>query len=264
MFLYECAKELQLVNENGELVASIPFQWIPEKSESMLTDTTKLRSWFQEHGPMNWHRDIPGDENKFKKVEKPAVGYRFKGVLLEVGHGPSNSVDPGAVNKTHRVSEFDMNWVAAKAAQKVITEAGIPCDVTDQAKSLYELGQLRRDYDLFVSVHHNAFNGRAQYTMTMTHARKQDAADRLLGKLVSKAMAKRNGFQDQGVKDWTNLGILSGAEDVERDPAYQASILAECYFIDNHYLRKDDFERLSRASGEGIGAGCLEYLKTTN
>jgi N-acetylmuramoyl-L-alanine amidase len=180
-----------------------------------------------------------------------------RGVLLEIGHGDHpNGWEPGA---THGgIREYDLNWVAALAAQKVIQGAGVHCEVTDQAKSLYQLGQLSADWDVFCSVHHNSFNGKAQGSEALYHHSKGDQADKDLCKLLSATMAQTLGIHDRGAKPG-RLGVLSGAEDAEAShySTTEASILVEPYFIDapgvQHHL-------WSTKAGSAIGQAILSWL----
>lgn len=67
-FIYECTKELQLISADGEIIESIEWKWDSERQESKLGNVLSLSKWFEQYGPMNWHRDIPGDPEKFKRV----------------------------------------------------------------------------------------------------------------------------------------------------------------------------------------------------
>jgi hypothetical protein len=106
----------------------------------------------------------------------------------------------------------------------------------------------------------------------MVHKGKKDTADWELGTFVAEEMAEANNLPlffgsragYPGVADWTNLGVLSGAEDVETDRGYQASILAECYFMDDPKLDPLTFDKMSRNAGVGIAKGCVRYLKAKN
>jgi len=262
MWILETRKYLYLMDGN-KAVERIAWDWSTAHQESRLDEPDILSSWFVIHGKMNWHRSLDKDMSEFDMSafeNKPEVKVRYQGVLLEVGHGPTNAIDPGALHPSG-ATEFDHNWIAAKAAKEYLDSVGVPCDITDTKASLYTIGRERWNYDLFVSIHHNAFNRKAQYALAMVHKSKQDSADKELGKLVAAEMAKANDIRNAGVADWTNLGVLSGAEDVEKDPRYQASVLAECYFIDS---ATGDLREMSDRAGRGIGVACRKYLKDKN
>ena len=89
--------------------------------------------------------------------------WKQNGVLLEIGHGikPSGVFDPGAVGVNPK-NEYELNQIAAKAAQSVIRRAGVPCDITDVVASLYNIGQRADGYDIFCSIHHNSVRRPAQ------------------------------------------------------------------------------------------------------
>jgi N-acetylmuramoyl-L-alanine amidase len=181
-----------------------------------------------------------------------------KGVLIEVGHGPY----PGGFEKgasARGVHEYDLNWDAAKACSEALSKLGIPSQITDSGLSLYDIGKLGEEYDVFMSIHHNAFDGDVQGCEVLVHKDKHDDADVVLGGFVSKEMSRVLGFRNRGVKANRRLGVLSGAEDAEKHySSTKASVLAECYFMDalpaNH-------SATSKRAGRAIATGIHDFLK---
>ncbi|MDJ0677517.1 MAG: N-acetylmuramoyl-L-alanine amidase [Calothrix sp. MO_167.B42] len=189
--------------------------------------------------------------------------YRGRGVMLEIGHGPGTRFDPGAIAPTGD-TEYSLNVIAANAAREVITAAGVPCVVIDtpqvSLRYLYSIGRQAGDFDVFCSVHHNAFDGPGgrdpQGSEVLVHRSKADAPDRRLAALMSRAMATELGIRNRGVKDNINLLVLSGAEDTN----VRAAVLAELYFLDAPVSNRQEWsERGGRAMGESI----VQWLKET-
>lgn len=186
--------------------------------------------------------------------------WKAKGVLLEVGHGPNpNGFEPGAVAGLER--EYDLNWIAAKEAQKVILAAGVPCTITDfggvtSGSDLYEIGKAAVGYDVFCSIHHNAANTSAQGAEVLVHNRKGDADDITLAKLMSAEIASELRISDRiarGRDPRLALGVLSGAEDTD----VRVSVLAELYFMDAPVSDRQDW---SKRGGKAVGRAILNWL----
>lgn len=189
----------------------------------------------------------------------PAHIWKKNGVLLEIGHGvlPNGSFDPGAPGVSGK-DEHDLNVIAAKAAQSLIRQAGVPCDVTDVAASLYNLGQRASGYDVFCSIHHNSASGHTQGgTEVLVHIQKADPADLALSKMMSAEIAKELGIPDRiknGRDPRQKLGVLNGAEDTD----VRVSVLAELYFIHVPVPNAVDW---STRGGQAVGRAILDWLK---
>ena len=84
-------------------------------------------------------------------------------MLIEIGHGvtPSGGLDPGAIG-INPMNEYELNKIAAIASQRLIRQAGVPCDLTDAVASLRSLGERAVGYDVFCSVHNNSASAPAQ------------------------------------------------------------------------------------------------------
>jgi len=188
-------------------------------------------------------------------VKAPVVSkiWRMKGVMLERGHGPSPSGwEPGAVS--HGRQEYELNGIACEAARGVLVKAGIPVVINDSGSSLHEIGRFSQDYDAFVSIHHNAFNGTAQGAECLYHNRLWETADVQLAKLIADSLSSTLSIANRGAKPQA-LGVLSGSEATNT----RASVLAECYFMDAAVAGKQD--TMSRKAGEAIAAGIIAWLK---
>ena len=99
--------------------------------------------------------------------------------------------------------------------------------------------------DLFVSIHCNAYDGKANGTETLIYAKHGVAAE--AAERVQGAVVRRLGTRDRGVKERPDLGVLRLTE----CPA----VLVETAFIDSEsdaWLLKNRQEEFARAICEGI------------
>lgn len=177
-------------------------------------------------------------------------------VLLEVGHGPSTKFDPGAI-APDGTTEHDLNIIAANAAREVLDQAGVFCTVIDTPQgSLHTIVQAS-GFDVFCSIHHNAFNKNTQGTEALVHKTKANAPDRELAKMIAKEVATELGIplrRGDGVNATRSLGVLSGAEDTN----VQVAVLAEVYFMDVPGL---NLKEMSTRGGKAIGRAILKWLE---
>ena len=186
-----------------------------------------------------------------------AALWQKNGVLLEVGHGitPSGRLDPGAVGINPK-NEYELNRIAASAAQRVIRRAGVPCDVTDAVATLRSLGERAAGYDVFCSVHHNSATSPAQGAEVLISKGKSDPRDHQLAALMSAEIAAELGIRDRiagGRDPFQHLGVLNGAESTD----VRVSVLAELYFI---HVPVPDVVDWSTRGGEAVGRAILRWL----
>lgn len=236
-----------------------------EKLQSNVKE--KLIRFFDRHPSANTFQlapsaaGIPAAPNIVPSPPPPSllIPYRGKGVLLEIGHGPGTTFDPGAV-AADGTTEHTLNIIAANAAQKTIAQTGVPCTVIDTPQgSLHGIGRQAKDFDVFCSVHHNAFNQIVQGSEALVHKTKHDAPDRELASMIAKAVSTELGItlrrpSTGGVNADRNLAVLSGAEDTN----VRASVLAEVYFMDVPSI--PDKQNWSERGGQAIGRAILDWL----
>ena len=180
-------------------------------------------------------------------------------VMLEVGHGPGTPFDPGAIAHDGQTTEHALNLIAANAARDAIVAKGINCTVIDSAGSLHSIGLQSSGFDVFCSVHHNAFNGTVQRAEAFSHTTKGDGLDSELAAMISQELAETLNIPNGGAKK-ARFGVLSGAEDTN----VRVSVLAEVYFIDfqgNGSLPKPNLTDFSKRGGAAIGHAIIEWLK---
>lgn len=178
-------------------------------------------------------------------------------VLLEVGHGPTpRGFDPGS--QAHGLREYDLNWVLANSARDALLDLGISAKITDATASLYKIGKSADGFPVFVSCHHNAFNGLAQGTEVLVHDTKADPKDFELAEMISSEISAELGIRNRGVKK-KSLAVLSGAEDAEGDhyAGSHASVLVEPYFLD---ALRSGHELWSERSGRALARAIARFL----
>jgi N-acetylmuramoyl-L-alanine amidase len=206
--------------------------------------------------------DVTPNTATTAKPFEPTIPFKYnvvkKGVLLEIGHGAyPGGFEPGAVHKSG-ATEYDLNVIVATTAKDALKRRGIACELTDSPKSLYMIGHEAADYDVFVSIHHNAFNAEAQGTEAFYHSTRGNGNDRELAEIVAEKIADKLRIPNRGAKS-ANFGVLAGAEAVHEST--DAAILAEIYFMDApeaSYLPE-----LSLKGGEALAEGIAEYLELT-
>lgn len=195
--------------------------------------------------------------NEHGKPETPKPSGELKGlkVFLEAGHGWSgNSFDPGAVG---HVQEWTQNKIMAQACADWLRARGAEVRLElynkgTPARDLRTRGRIGGGSDVFVSFHHNAFNGQAQGTETCID-RLADSDDRKLAETVQAAMMRVSPFTNRGIKQ-QGLGVLRGAK-----PGSFAACLTEAYFVDGPKLKNSD--ELDKKLGVAVAQGIAKFAK---
>lgn len=154
-------------------------------------------------------------------------------VAIDVGHGWSQAAayDVGATG--NGAKEQELNGKVSYKVQSILQALGASVFVFNYADAgsprlwLSEKGKRAASVnaDVFVSIHHNAFDGSAQGTETLVHSKatEQDVA---LAKAIQKQLVEHLKLTDRGVK-WKQLGVLGGC------PASIPACLTEAFFIDS-------------------------------
>ena len=166
-------------------------------------------------------------------------------ICFDYGHGGS---DPGAVYKGRK--ESDDNLKLGLAVAKEVRRHGVIVDetrTTDKTMSLDERSSMenKKDYDLFISFHRNAFkpeqaNGVETYTYINQTAKAKSLADKIQTSLVNV------GFANRGVKK-ANFHVLRKT----KAPA----VLVEIGFIDNskdNEIFDSKFNEITKAISKSI------------
>ena len=176
-------------------------------------------------------------------------------VFLNPGH--CLNIDSGAVNKVNKVNEAEICNLIAKKVTMYLDRAG--CEVKFlQSNNLCgeypahpnivatanELGA-----DIFISLHCNAFNEKANGTECLVFAKGSYAED--LANAIQNQIISSLSTVDRGVKERPDLAVLKGTK--------MPAVLVEMAFIDN----ATDCEKLINQQDEfarAIARGVTDYL----
>lgn len=188
-------------------------------------------------------------------------------IALDVGHGytSTGSFDPGAVNGFDRsVTEYLANQETARQLRPMLEAAGARVTVFDYARgtperlTLRQKGARARGNDVFISIHHNAFNGAVQGTEVLVDDAVATRPDRQLAGALQRGLMDAiwdgDAGYDRGVKAQA-LGVLRGAAGL-----VGAKVLVECYFIDHRDVTRAALPELTRRSALGIARGIDAYV----
>lgn len=182
-----------------------------------------------------------------------------KVVALDIGHGwgSSSAYDVGA--QGNGTVEQVINAKVAYRVGELLRPLGATVHVFDYADAssprlwLSEKGKRAGAVkaDVFVSIHHNAFDGSVQGTETLIHSQ-ATAADQVLARAIQKHLVEATKFTDRGLK-WEQLGVLSGC------PSKIPACLTEAFFIDWRGFKGAIPEDLLEAEAVAISQGIREY-----
>ena len=186
-------------------------------------------------------------------------------IAIDSGHGvtQSGSFDPGAVNSANGLTEYELNRQVATRVASLLRAQG--AQVTLQVysrgtprRSLYDKGAVvAQGHHVFVSIHHNAYNKRAQGSETLVHqSRGTTSSFALAGAIqrhVVKALWAGASSRDRGVKQ-AGLGVLRGAHS-----QVGTAVLVEGFFLDPSNVTSSVAAGWVEREARGIAAGIVEY-----
>jgi len=192
-----------------------------------------------------------------QEVKDTSTLTKLKGlhVALDVGHGWGSfgEFDVGAIG--NGATEYELNYLTATICSYLLTSKGAKVSIFNYPKAdkmrltLVEKGRRAGivGANLFVSIHHNAFNGAAQGTETLVH-KSATASDLKFAECVQNALVKELLMTDRGVKK-QSLGVLAGV------PEHIPAILTEGFFIDSKDFHGKIPNELSERYARGVAAG---------
>ena len=186
-------------------------------------------------------------------------------IFIDAGHN-YNGADTGA--QGNGLKEQEITFLIAKRLKVLLEADGHSVkmsrnNLTDNvgstvSESINSRAKMSNDWgaDLFVSIHCNAYDGRAKGTETLVYSMASKAV--ATAKRVQKALIDKLEMGDRGVKERPNLGVLR----LTNAPA----LLVETAFIDN----PSDSQKLSYRSEEfaeaifeGITEKCVAQKELT-
>lgn len=166
-------------------------------------------------------------------------------VFLNPGHAPNGIPDPGACGLGLR--ESDVAAAVTSLTADYLAAAGVEVAGILQSDSLGEIVSAANasGADAFISVHCNAFNGRAQGTETCVYSGGGRSAQ--LGQSIQGQIVSALGTVDRGIKERPGLYVLNSTS--------MPAVLVELAFIDNEHdndLLKNEPDEFARAIARGV------------
>jgi N-acetylmuramoyl-L-alanine amidase len=191
---------------------------------------------------------------------QPSNTLSGKVIALDVGHGwnQSDIYDAGAVG--NGTTEQVLNAKVANRAAELLRSMGAVVHVFDYASAgsarlwLSEKGKRAGAVkaDVFVSIHHNAFNGSAQGTETLVHTQ-ATSEDVKLANSIQIRLVEELKLTNRGVK-YQQLGVLSGC------PSSIPAGLTEGFFIDWRGFGGKIPEDVTERYALGLSLGIKEFF----
>ena len=194
-----------------------------------------------------------------KLCGQPSNALAGKVIALDVGHGWNQSAiyDAGAVG--NNTTEHELNMLTAYRASEILETLGAKVFVFNYENEKERLGLRDKGKraggvkaDVFVSVHHNAFNGSAQGTETLVHTQ-ATSEDVKLANSIQVRLVEELKLTNRGVK-YQQLGVLSGC------PASIPACLTEGFFIDWKGFSGKIPEEVTESYALGLARGIKEFL----
>lgn len=204
---------------------------------------------------VNQHQTQVHFSNRSKDIGKVKI-------LLDPGHGlkPDGSYDPGSVYRD--VSESHLNVDVALSCKSFLEVSGFQCDIVKPGLPLYERGGASEDYDIFISIHHNASGiPGVQGVEVFHHTDKYDNSDIEISKYIVNEISNMLGVDIRGhyeiglATKKMKLSALSGSKDV----GCPVAVLVECYFIDDSKI--DNHSNWSIESGVALGEAIVKFIE---
>ena len=166
-------------------------------------------------------------------------------VFINPGHAPNGRPDPGACGCGLR--ECDVAKNVADLVDRYLTAAGVEVVGNMQNDNLGAITRAANasDADAFVSIHCNAFNGKASGTEVEVYP--GSVAGKMLGGCIQRQIVESLGTFDRGLKDRPGLWVLKHTD--------MPAVLVELAFIDNAddaALLRDRQDDFARAVARGI------------
>jgi N-acetylmuramoyl-L-alanine amidase len=174
----------------------------------------------------------------------------LKRVLLDPGHSEG---EPGARGNNRTAEEEDLNRLQAKIIKERLNAAGIDCDIYDpKVDNLADIGAHAKGYYLFLSLHHNSYDGSSDPGSETFVLPGADANSRRFAQAIQTSIVKALGSVDRGVKE-ASWQVIRVADQYSTGPA----ILVESYFL-NPYSKEQAILRSTKAAEAIASALAIE------
>lgn len=182
-----------------------------------------------------------------------------KVVALDVGHGWNTSPKWDAGAEGNGLTEYELNRAVAYRVKQLLESVGARVAVFDYHDpavrlTLRQKGSRAGDVkaNVFVSIHHNAFNSHAQGTETLLETA-ATAEDVKLATKIHARLIEHVGLRDRGIKR-QDLSVLRGC------PTSIPAVLTEGYFIDHVSFGGSIPPEYSERYSLGLALGIRDYL----
>jgi N-acetylmuramoyl-L-alanine amidase len=200
-------------------------------------------------------------KEKCNLCEQPILTKILQGktIALDVGHGwnTTSLFDAGATG--NGTTEHKLNKATAYRAAEILETLGAKVYVFNyenerEQVSLRNKGKRAGGVkaDVFVSIHHNAFNALVQGTETCIDSEAMPD-DEVLAKAIQARLVERLGFMDRGIKK-QSLGVLKGC------PTSIPACLTEGFFIDAARFGGSIPAETTEAYALGLAMGIKDFL----
>lgn len=147
-----------------------------------------------------------------------------KRVLIDPGH---SEAEPGARSNSGKAEEEDLNRIQASYIAVELRKAGHVVDIFDPAvDDLYAIGKKAAGYDLFLSLHHNSYDGDSDPGCEVFVPAQAFQSDKKAAQLVVNAISKALDCDNRGVKE-ANFAVLREAGKATNGIV----MLVESYFL---------------------------------
>lgn len=179
-------------------------------------------------------------------------------IIIDIGHGwyaetaaDKGRFDPGVVLPCG-TNEFMLNSAAAAVVMSDLLAKGHHVEFVPLGLPLFERGRKAAGFDAFLSIHHNALNGRAQGAEACVHETKGTDADERLASTIAQFVSSELKITDRKVLR-SPLAVLSGA----RKSNPRAAVLSEGFFMDAPGI---DMFGWARREGKAIATAIHTWL----
>lgn len=207
------------------------------------------------NGASSWGYSAKYEKNTLVLDIRHAPEYSLKGMVIGVdaGHGGPNSL--GAIGRTTKAREKDLNLSMAYMLKELLEARGAKVvlsreDDREMSMSERKAKFLENNIDMMISIHCNAAGSSAHGTSTYyKHTQNRELARTILSKLV----------EIDGVDEWGLVGNFNFSLNAPTEyPAVLVETLFLSYQPDEEKLVKPGFQKkMMKKVTEGI----MEYLK---
>ncbi|MGE0707927.1 MAG: N-acetylmuramoyl-L-alanine amidase [Planctomycetota bacterium] len=184
-------------------------------------------------------------------------------IAIDSGHGMTDhGFDPGALNRATGLTEYDINRRVTARLKELLEARGAQVSLNSYPRdgarrTLYQKGAVARGHHLFVSVHHNSGNKKAQGSMVLVHRDLANSQSLSLARAIEGELARQlwNGAKryDLGVRR-QGLGVLRGAHSQVR-----TAVLVEGFFVDPPDVNQTKVTTWIELEARSIAAGIAKY-----